>query len=141
MLHINFLFSCALWMVILFALLILAFYTCSCFRFFTNKAFMLISFFLNILNSFYINSSIFFLKIAFRNPYWTYVMNPNIMACWLIIWICCFIKIIIIKLLSLLFILVIILFSYFKRMSVLLFLFIIRTFFWIFIIARISLFP
>lgn len=141
MLHINFLFSCTLWMVILFTLLILTFYTCSCFQFFTNKAFMFISFFLNILNSFYINSTIFFLKITFRNPNWAYIMNPNIMTCWLIIRICCFVKIIIIKLLSFLFIFVIILFSYFNRMSILLLLFIIRTFFWVFIIPRISLFP
>lgn len=86
-------------MIILITILFFTLDTGSCFCFPTDKALMPKPFFLNILNSSNINSAIFFLKIALWNPNCTYIMNPNIMTCRLIWWICRSAEIIVIKLL------------------------------------------
>lgn len=90
-------------MIILITILFFTFDTSSCLCFPTDKALMSKPFFLNILNSTNINSSIFFLKIALWNPNCTHIMNPNIMTCRLIWWICGSAEIIVIKLFLFLF--------------------------------------
>ena len=99
-------------------------------------------FFVDILNSFYINGSIFFLKVTFWNPNRTHIMYPNIMTSWLINRISWFIEVIVIKFLFIFIILVLFTFRYeFVRMNIFLLLFVIRTLFSIFTKSRISLFP
>ncbi len=121
---------------------VLTFYTCTCFWFFTNKAFMLISLLFDILNTSDINGSILLFKIALRNPNWAYIMNPNIMTRRLILWISSLIKVIIIKFLLLLCILILLLLlSYFLRLDILLLLLIIRTSLRVLIVSGISFFP
>ncbi len=95
LLHVNFFLSCTFWMIVLFALLILAFNASSSSRFFAYKTLMFIPFLLNVLYTFYINCSIFLLEITFRNPYRAHIMNPNIMAYRLILWVTIFVKVII----------------------------------------------
>jgi hypothetical protein len=55
-------------MVVLFTLRILAFDTGACSGFFTDEAFMFVTFFLNVLNAPYIDNSVLFLKVTFRDP-------------------------------------------------------------------------
>lgn len=129
-------------MIILSTLWIFTFNTSSSFRFFTYKTLMFVSFFVDILYSFNIDSPIFFLKITLRNPNRTYIMNPNIMATRLVIWVGGLVKIIIIKLFFLLIILVFLTLRHdFVRMNILLLLFVVRTFFCILSISRIRLSP
>ena len=129
-------------MIIFSALWILTFHTGSSFRFFAYKTLMFVSFFFNIFDSFYVDSSIFLLKIALRNPNRTDIMNPNVIATGLILRISRFIKVIVIKFFFLLIVLDFLIFRQNSlRMNVLLFLFVVWTFFWILVKPRICLFP
>ena len=150
-------------MVILSAFLIFAFYTGPSFRFFTYKTFVFVSLFFNVFNSSNVYDSILFLKITFRHPNWTYIMDPNIMTIWLIWWVCSFVEVIVIKFFFLLFIFLIFLifFTFFTFFTffiffflliwilagnhwgsyILLLLLIVRAFFWKLIIAWVCLFP
>ena len=141
MLHVDFLFSCALRMKIFFTFWILTFNWCTSFNLFTAEAFMFVSLFLNVLNSFYVYNSILLLKITLWNPNWTHIMDPYIMTNWLIVWVCSFVEIVIVKFLFLLFILCISLYiTYFLSYYILLFLLIIRALFWILIVPWVCLF-
>jgi len=91
---------------------------------------MFVSFFFNIFDSFYVDSSIFLLKIALRNPNRTDIMNPNVIATGLILRISRLIKVIVIKFFFLLIVLDFLIFRQNSlRMNVLLFLFVVWTFF------------
>ena len=52
----------------------------STFIFFAHKTFAFEASMINIFDSANTDSAIFLFKITLRNPYSTYVMNPNIMA-------------------------------------------------------------
>lgn len=146
MLHIYFFLTSTLRVIKFITLTILTFYSSPTFILFTDKALCLESFLFYVLNSFYIDYSILFLEIALWNPYSTNIMNPDIMANRNFRWIAWFDKIIIITFLlfltflsnysnNLLFLWHFVLLARYILFSLLT----IRTFFWIFIISRISL--
>lgn len=147
MFHINFFLSGTFRMIIFSTLWIITFYTSTRFNFFTYSTLMFKSSFINILNSFNIDCTIFLFKITFRYPYCTDIMYPYIMTWWLVCRIGSLIEIIIIKLIFLLsallwinLILLYILLFLCLYLLILLFLFIIWTLFSIFEICRIKLF-
>jgi hypothetical protein len=84
-------------MIVLFTLRIFAFDTGACSGFFTDEAFMFVTFFLNVLNAPYIDDPILFLEVTFRHPNRANVMDPNIMTARLICRVCRFIKVVIVK--------------------------------------------
>lgn len=121
-------------MIVFPALLILTFNTSACFYFFAYITFMFVSLFLYVLDAFDIYSSIFLLKVTFRNPNGTNIMYPNIMTNRLIVEIGCLVKVIIIQLLLLLFAFITNFIAHFivlklGKMGVLFLLFVVRTFF------------
>lgn len=77
-------------MVKLRTVLIFAFYTGSSSTQVAHKTFFFELFLIDVINSFYIDKGVFFLEVALRHPNCAYIMNPNEMASWLIIRICCF---------------------------------------------------
>lgn len=107
---------------------ILAFYTSSSFTQLANNTFLFKSFLINIIYSLNVDGAVLFFKIALRDPNCTYIMNPNKMTNWLIIRVCYFWEIIIIR------------FILFNWMRVLFFIFVIWTFFSIFMILWICVF-
>lgn len=87
-------------MVKLSALRVLAFDTGSTFGLFTDKTFMFITLFINIFNPSHIDDAIFFLKVTFRYPDRTNIMNPNIVTIWLVCGVGRLVKVVVVKLLS-----------------------------------------
>ena len=79
------------------AFLIVTFNTSSSFYFITDQASLFKPFFIYIFNSFDVDSCIFFLEVAFGNPDCAYIVNPDIVADWLLCWICGFGEIVIIR--------------------------------------------
>ena len=79
------------------AFLIVTFYASSPFYFITDQASLFEPFFIYIFNSFDVDSCIFFLEVAFGNPDRAYIVNPDIVADWLLCWICGFGEVIIIR--------------------------------------------
>jgi hypothetical protein len=99
LLHIHFFLTSTLWMIIFITFRIFTFYSSPTSTFLTGKTLVFKSFFFNILDSFYTNYSIFLLKVAFRNPDSTNIMNPNIMTSWYSCWISWFYEVVIVTLL------------------------------------------
>ena len=110
LLHINFLFPCTLRMIISFTFWVITFYTSSRFSFLTDDTLIFISSLFYILNSFDVNSTIFFFKITFRNPNCTNIMNPDKVASWCIIWISIFVEIVIVYFILFFFVILLFLF-------------------------------
>lgn len=131
-------------MVVLIALNIFTFYSCSTFIFLTGKAFIFKPLLINIFDSFNTYHSILFLEVTLRHPNSTNIMNPNVMASrdWgRISW---FYEIVIVTLFLLFtffsyyfYSCLIFLAFYFLLHYVFLFLFIVRTFLWVLVIPRI----
>lgn len=67
-------------MIIFCTILIITFHTCSCPDLLAYQTSFFKSFLIYILYSFNIYQSILLFKIAFRNPYSTYIMYPNKMT-------------------------------------------------------------
>lgn len=152
MLHVNFLFSCALRMIIFVAFRVFTFDCSSAFIFLTNKAFIFKSLLFDVLNALYADITVLLLKIALRNPYSANIMNPYIMTDRYLSWVCRFHKVIVVTFFllftflsnnfnySIFFFLILWLnlsFNFFLR-NIFLFLLVVWTFFWIFIISWIS---
>jgi hypothetical protein len=152
LLHVNFLFSCALRMIVFVAFRVFTFDCSSAFIFLTNKAFIFKSLLFDVLNALYTDITILLLKIALRDPYSANIMNPYIMTDRYLSWVCRFHKVIVITFFlfftflpnnfnySFFFFLILGLnlsFNFFLR-NIFLFLLIVWTFFRIFIISRIS---
>ncbi len=134
-------------MVIFITFSILAFNCCSTFIFFADKALVFKPFFINILNTFYTDNPILFLKIEFRHPNSTNIMNPYIMTGRNFSRISRFNKIVIVAFLLFLsslsnykYFILLLLFTFdLLSWNILFFLFIIRTFFRILIVGWICL--
>lgn len=132
LLHVHFFLSGTFWMIVLSALWIFTLNTGPGFGLFTNKALMFESFLLDILNTLYIDGSIFLFKIAFGHPNWAHIMYPYVMATGLLCRICGLVKIIVVQLLFGLIRLV-------WRVKILLLLLVVRTTFWVFVVGWVRL--
>lgn len=126
--HINLPFPSTLRMIEFPTILTLTLNTSPSLALLTNETFLFESFLIDVFNSFYVDDTIFLLEVTLRNPYCTYVVNPNEMASWLFLRICSFGKIIIIRLIFP---------RLWKRSSVFLLVFVIWTLFSILIVLRV----
>ena len=68
LLHIDLFLPCTFRVIVLFAVSFVTLYTGSYSRLFTNDTFVFEAPFVNILNALYIDSPVFFLKVALGNP-------------------------------------------------------------------------
>ncbi len=135
MLHVDFFLSRTFGMIVFITFGIFAFHWGSTSIFFTNKALISESLFLNILDSFDTDQTVFLFKETLGNPYGTNIMNPNIVARRLSNRMSWFYKIVIIRLL--------IFFHYFFCFfwtNIFFLLFTESTFFWILVELRICFF-
>lgn len=120
--HIYSPFSSTFRMVVFGTILIVTFDTSTCSNLSTSQTSLFKSSLVDVLHSFNINKPIFLFKVTLRNPNSTHVVHPNIMADRLVCWIRCLAKIIIIWFFL----------TFYSRprwMNILLFVFIVWTFF------------
>ena len=83
-------------MVKLVTILVIAFYASPSTNFFANKTFLFESFLVDVLDSLYVDQSVFLFEVTLGDPNCANIVHPNKMADWFVSGISCLCEIIIV---------------------------------------------